>query len=124
MFNKISSKSNFAPVPGWNELLGEPYNEARNAYIAWRSDNRPRSGPVHKWMERTRARFKYAQKVAKRNVETYRADALAANFDTGNIIGFWKCIKDYNTGQVAFSNTVHNASGPSEIASMWQQHFN
>ena len=41
-----------------------------------------------------------------------------------NIKGFWKCIKDYNTGQVAFSNTVHNASGPSEIASMWQQHFN
>ena len=75
-------------------------------------------------MKRTGARFKYAQKVAKRNEETYRADALAANFDTGNIKGFWKCIKDYNTGQVAFSNTVHNASGPIEIASMWQQHFN
>ena len=119
-----SSKSNFTPVPGWNELLEEPYNEARNAYLAWRSDNRPRSGPVHEWMKRTRASFKYAQKVAKRNEETYRADALAANFDTGNIKGFWKCIKDYNTGQVAFSNTVHNASGPSEIAGMWQQHFN
>ena len=39
-------------------------------------------------MKRTRARFKYAQKVAKRNEETYRADALAANFDTGNIKGF------------------------------------
>ena len=75
-------------------------------------------------MKRTRARFKYAQKVARRNDETYRADALAASFDTGNIKGFWKCIKDYNTGQVAFSNTVHNASGPSEIASMWLQHFN
>ena len=89
-----SSKSNFTPVPGWNELLEEPYNEARNAYLAWRGDNRPRSGPVHEWMKRTRARFKYAQKVAKINEETYRADALAANFDTGNIKGFWKCIKD------------------------------
>ena len=86
-----SSKSNITPVPGWNELLEEPYNEARDAYLAWRSDNRPRSGPVHEWMKRTRARFKYAQKVAKRNEETYRADALAANFDTGNIKGFWKC---------------------------------
>ena len=75
-------------------------------------------------MKRTRARFKHAQKVAKKTEETYRADALAANFDTDNIKGFWKCIKDYNTGQVAFSNTVHNASGPSEITSMWQQHFN
>ena len=27
-------------------------------------------------MKRTSARFKYAQKVAKRNEETYRADAL------------------------------------------------
>ena len=60
-----NSKSNFTPVPGWNELLKEPYNEARNAYLAWRSDNRPRSGPVHEWMKRTRAVYKYAQKVAK-----------------------------------------------------------
>ena len=50
--------------------------------------------------------------------------ALADNFDAGNIKGFWKYIKDYTTGQVAFSNTMNNASGPSEIASMWQQHFN
>ena len=80
-----SAESNFTPVPGWKELLEIPYNEARNAYLVWCSTNRPRSGPVHEWIKRTRARFKYAQKVAKRNVDTFRADAMAAKFDTGNI---------------------------------------
>ena len=113
-----SSKSNFTPVPGWKVLLEEPYDEARSAYLAWRSYDRPRSGPVHEWMKRTRTRFKYAPKVAKRNEETYNADVLAANCDTGNMEGFWKCITDYNTGQVAFSKTVHNAFDPCEIASV------
>ena len=80
-----SAKSNFTPVPGWKELLEIPYNEARNAYLVWCSTHSPRSGPVHEWMKRTRARFKYAQKVAKRNEDTFRADAMAAKFDTGNI---------------------------------------
>ena len=120
-----SAKSNFTPVPGWKELLETPYNEAHNAYLVWRSTNRPRSGPVHKWMKRTRAKFKYAQKVAKRNLfeDTFRSDAMAAKFYTGDIKGFWKCVKDYNTGPIAHSNKVDNASGPKEIASMWQKHY-
>ena len=118
-----SAKSNFTPVPGWKELLETPYNEARNAYLVWRSTNRPRSGPVHEWMKRTRARFKYAQKVAKRNEDTFRADAMAATFDTGDIKGFWKCVKGHNTRPIAHSNKVDNASGPKEIASMWQKHY-
>ena len=105
-----SAKSNFTPVPGWKELLETPYNEARNAYLVWRSTNRPRSGPVHEWMKRTRARFKYAQKVAKRNEDTFRSHAMAAKFDTGDIKGFWKCVKDYNTGPIAHSNKVDNAT--------------
>ena len=81
-----SAKSNFTPVQGWKELLKTPYNEARNAYLVWRITYRPRSGPVHEWMKRTRARFKYFQKVAKRNEDTFRADAMTAKFDTG-----WQC---------------------------------
>ena len=93
-----SAKGNITPVPRWKELLETPDNEARNAYLVWRSTNRPRSGSVHEWMKRTRARFKYAQKVVKRNEDTFCADAMAAKFDTGDIKGFWKCVKDYDTG--------------------------
>ena len=118
-----SANSNFTPLPGWKEVLEIPYNEARNAYLVWRSANRPRSDPVHEWMKRTRARFKYAQKVAKRNEDNFRTDAMAARFDTGDIKDFWKCMKDYNTGPIAHSNKVDNASGPKEIASMWQKHY-
>ena len=81
----------------------QQHNDARNAYLAWSSDKRPSSGPVHEWIKRTRARFKYVRNVAKRNDETCHADALAANFDTGYIKWFWKCIKDYSRRHVAFS---------------------
>ena len=89
-----SAKNNFTPVPGWRELLETPYNEARYAYLVWRSANWPHSGPAHEWMKMARARFKYAQKVAKRNEDTFRADAVATKFDIGNIKGWWKCVKD------------------------------
>ena len=32
---------------------------------------------------------------------------LAANCDTGNIKGFRKCIKNYNTGQIAYSTASY-----------------
>ena len=45
-------------------------------------------------VEKDQSQIWICPKVSKRNEETYRAYALAANFDTGNIKGFWKCIKD------------------------------
>ena len=38
--------------------------------------------------EKDQSYIQIYSKVAKRNEETYRADALAANYDTGNIKGF------------------------------------
>ena len=61
------TKKHFTPVPGWNEYLSQPYDESRQAYIICNSYNMPRSGPVHELMKRTRARFKYAQRLVQKN---------------------------------------------------------
>ena len=61
------NKKHFTPVPGWNEYLSQPHYESRQAYIIWNSYNRPRSGPVHELMKRTRERFKYAHRLVQKN---------------------------------------------------------
>ena len=81
------NKNHFTPVPGWNEYLSRPYDESRQAYIIWNSYNRPRSGPVHELMKRTRARFKYAQRLVQKHEDMLRADALANKLSSGDVVG-------------------------------------
>ena len=116
-------KKLFTPVPGWNQYLTEPYNESRQAYIHWSSYNKPRSGPVHEIMKRTRARFKYAQRLVGKNEETLRADALASKLNSGNVKCFWKTVKSCNSGVVKNSNQIENVSGTDNILNMWRDHF-
>ena len=116
-------KKLFTPVPGWNQYLSEPYNKSRQAYILWSSYNKPRSGPVHEIMKRTRARFKYAQRLVGKNEETLRADALANKLNSGNVKCFWKAVKSCNSGVVKNSNQIENVSGTDNILNMWRDHF-
>ena len=116
-------KKPFSPVPGWKQYLSEPYNESRQAYILWSSYNKPRSGPVREILKRTRARFKYAQRLVGKNEETLRADALANKLNSGNVKCFWKTVKSCNSGVVNNSNQIENVSGTDNILNMWRDHF-
>ena len=60
------NKKHITPVPGWNDYLSQPYDESRQANNMWNSYNRPRSGPVHDFMKKTRARFKCAQRLMQK----------------------------------------------------------
>ena len=48
----------YFPVPRWNEYAKAAHDEAREAFISWKVDNKPRMGPTYELMEVTRARFK------------------------------------------------------------------
>ena len=115
-----SSNNTFTPIPGWKKKLfdGNSY-VACNAYLAWCSEKRPRSSPIHEWIEKTTVRFRFAPKIAKRN-EINHADIWAADFYTGDVEGFPKWIKDYSSGPVAYTNTMHKDSDSNEIPIMWQ----
>ena len=100
------NKKHFTPVPGWNEYLSQPYDESRQAYIIWNSYNRHRSGPVHELMKRTRARFKYAQRLVQKNEDMLRADALGKKLSAGDAKCFRKNVKNCNSGTVDNSNQI------------------
>ena len=75
--------SKFKVIPGWNDYVKESYAISRDALKWWISNNRPRDGLIYHNMRTSRAQFKYALRIAKRNEETARADALARDlYDT------------------------------------------
>ena len=113
-----SSNNTYTPIPDWKKVFDGHSNVACNAYLAWCSEKRPRSSPIHEWIKNTKVRFRFAPKIAKRN-KINHADKLAADFDTGGVEGFPKWIKDYNSGPVAYSNTMRKDSDSNEIPSMW-----
>ena len=67
----------YRPVPGWNEYAKAAHDEAREAFISWQVDNKPRMGPTYELMKVTRARFKQCLRHCKNIEDKARADALA-----------------------------------------------
>ena len=64
-------------IPGWNEFCREVHSNARDAFIIWAMNGRPRSGPLHRNMQITRATFKQALRRCKASESKAHADSLA-----------------------------------------------
>ena len=60
-----STSNKFDIVPGWKEFVKQYHQEAREAFLAWRSTGSPREGPSAERMRATRARFKLALRECK-----------------------------------------------------------
>ena len=45
-------------VPGWNDLVRDSHQTARETFLIWRSAGSPRHGPLYDLMKIKRAQFK------------------------------------------------------------------
>ena len=110
-------------VPGFNGIVKDLHSEARNAYIIWRSQGRPRQGPLCELMRRTRLNFKYALRQCQRTEDTARADAMANSLANNDSASFWKHTKAKRNRSVPLASNVDGYVGNRDIANMWQQHY-
>ena len=117
------ARSNFTPMPGWNEHLRGIYKESQDAFHMWRINGKPRQGQIFESMKVARSRFKYARRAVARNEESLRADALAHSLDNGDCKSFWKEVKRISTGSVPLPNKVDDACGSVAITDMWKNHY-
>ena len=113
----------FNPVPGWNDHVSDLHSIAREAFITWRANGKPRTGPLHDSMKISRARFKWALKKCKTNREQMCADAMAKSYGDKNYREFWKKIKKTNSSKAAQSDDIEGAHGEDEIKTLWANHF-
>ena len=97
--------SKYKTIPGWNDYVKEAHEQAREAFILWQINNKPRNGPICDLMKTTRAQFKRSLRYCKANEDRTCADALAKRLLSRNNVDFWKYVYKMNkTGRVKDAN--------------------
>ena len=111
-------------IPGWNDIVSDKHRIARDAYIAWVAAGKPRFGPEHWLMTRTRARFKSALRFCKQHEDTVRANLFASSLTDKDYNKFWRDIrKSGNDRSTLHASSVGGCNGDNAITDMWQEHF-
>lgn len=110
-------------VAGWNDLVSDKHEVARDAFLEWTNTGKPRSGYIYELMKRTRAQFKLALRYCKNNAEMLRSNALAKSYLTDQT-NFWKKVKNVSNSRASNSAcTINGTKGDVPIAEMWKESF-
>ena len=111
-------------IAGWNDYCSEAHAVARDSFLHWASNNKPRSGPVFESMKASRAIFKQALRQCRGSESRAHADSLAKKLLTKNTKQFWKEIQKLNgKADVPLPSTVGKATGHKDISEMWRNHY-
>jgi len=123
---KVSSSSGpkfCNTVPGWNDYVTDSHEAARDAYLLWKGSGKPRFGPVHDLMRRTRCYFKYTLRKCKRDRNMIIADKMYDKLSHKNDRGFWSDVKKQQNKHVPLPDCINGIQGESQIVNMWKTHY-
>ena len=121
-FETVSS-SNFPVVAGWNDLVSEAHRVARADFLEWRRVGQPRQGPASDAMRLSRARFKYALRACRANVEQLQADGLARSLLDKDYQLFWKQVQKKSGQSAPATLSIDGHSGTENIGEFWKGHY-
>ena len=112
-------------IPGWNEVVAELHNKAREAFLLWKDNGKQKQGQTWELMKSSRAQFKYALRLCKKQESILKSNALAKFLLTKDEKQFWTFIKDTGKAEarVPLAETVGGCTGIEEVANMWKEHF-
>jgi exonuclease III len=118
------SKSVHPQLHGWNVYVKALHEDARDAFLAWRLDGSQRAGPQFRAMTQTRAQFKRAVRLCKRESSRKSADVLANKLINMETNDFWQEIKKLNGNNIKVqASTIDGATGKANICTMWKNHY-
>ena len=92
MFGTVGN-ARYTPVPGWNDVVRDHHQLARDAFLAWRAAGSPREGDVALRLRAYRAQFKLALRQCRASEERRRTEALANKLANNDVTGYWKVVK-------------------------------
>ena len=99
-------------------------NQAREAFLIWKVNGKPRYGVLFEIMKTTRAHFKLCLRQSRESDSQAKADALAKKLLQTNSKHFWNEVRNLNNaGEHSVALTVGGATGSSNVANMWHAHY-
>ena len=111
-------------IPGWNEYCKQAHAEAREAFLIWVNNRRPRGGgPIFRMMIDTRSKFKLCLRQCRHDIAKVKADRLASRLLNKNTNEFWKEIKTIVKKSTTLASSIGSANGELEIAQYWKQRY-
>ena len=111
-------------IAGWNEYCEAAHAQARDVFMLWVVNNKPRHGPLFSCMKTLRAHFKLCLRRCKAMESRAQADSLARKLLCTQSKQFWTEIKKLNRGNfIPLAFTVDNVTGQKDISSMWKDHY-
>ena len=120
---KAHNSSSKLFVLGWNDLVSESHQAARESFLIWRSAGSPRHGPLFDIMKTKRAEFKRKKRLYEKNAETLKADRLASKLSCKDLNNFWKDKKKTSNAKLQTPSNVGGARGAENVRKMWLHHY-
>ena len=111
-------------VPGWVDYAKEKHDLARQAFVQWMYDGKPRCGQSYEYMYRTRIAFKHALRFCRRGEAQLKADACANSLKDADSRQFWKTVQKISCKKASMHvSKIANCYGSDDICNMWHDHF-
>ena len=104
------------------EHVKDLHTIARDDYCSWRTEGKPRSGPVYLAMKQSRLRFKSALRYCKTNEDVMRSNAFAKSLMDKDMNSFWRGITKVNIAKIPLASTVEICVDEPSICNMWKIH--
>ena len=110
-------------IAGWNDIVKESHDVARNDFKLWCINGKPRQGYVYEAMRRSKSQFKYALRQCKRREDNIKADRLAGDLLQHGETDFWKNVSKFNSNKASISSCIDGVTGEQHIAEYWKSHY-
>ena len=118
--NKRRKHSN---QPGWNDHVADLHKDARECFVMWCNNGKPRQGWIFDLMHQTRYQFKYALRMVKNNENVLRRESLANKLSCSNPNKFWQEIRTMTSKNTSLPSSIEGVTGKHAISELWKSHF-
>ena len=105
-------------IPGFTEHVKDLNTIARTDYCSWRTEGKPRSGPIYLAVKQSRLRFESALRYCKTNEDAMRSNSFAKSLMDKDMNSFWGGITKVNNAKIPLACTVENCVDEPSICNM------
>ena len=114
----------YKKIPGWNNHCRELHSVARQNYLVWVQNDKPRFGPVFEDMKLSRSNFKRALNFCKNNETQICKQNLANVFLNKDKCNYWKEIKKQNgCNNIKVVNKIDNETDKNKIVDIFKNKY-